>query len=54
MPQATDSGGAKRSGDRVAYVGVGTFAIMTIADQRTQVCAQGEAFFFGDPVWVKD
>ena len=41
-------------GDRVAYVGVGTFAIMTVADQRTQVCAQGEAFFFGDPVWVRD
>jgi hypothetical protein len=29
-------------------------AIMTVADQRTQVCAQGEQFFFGDPVWVRN
>lgn len=39
-------------GARIAYVGVGTFAIFTLADSTTRVCAQGEEFFFGDPVWV--
>ena len=40
-------------GKRLAYVGVGSFTIMTLADQKTQVCAQGEQFFFGDPIWVR-
>lgn len=40
-------------GTRIAYVGVGTFAIFTLADQTTRVCAQGEQFFFGDPLWIK-
>ncbi|MGH2379471.1 MAG: TolB family protein, partial [Candidatus Limnocylindria bacterium] len=39
-------------GTRIAYVGVGTFAIFTLADASTRVCAQGEEFFFGDPVWL--
>lgn len=38
---------------KLAYVGVGTFTIMTLADQKATVCAQGEQFFFGDPLWVK-
>jgi hypothetical protein len=41
-------------GDRIAYVGTGSFTIIGVADQKTTVCAQGEQFFFGDPVWVKD
>jgi hypothetical protein len=41
-------------GSKVVYVGVGTMAIMSIADQKVQVCAQGEQFFFGDPVWVRN
>lgn len=41
-------------GDRIAYVGTGSFTIINVADQKTTVCAQGEQFFFGDPVWVKD
>ena len=41
-------------GKRIAYVGVGTFAILTLADGSTEVCAQGEDFFFGDPIWVKE
>lgn len=41
-------------GDRIAYVGTGAFTIVSVADQKTTVCAQGEQFFFGDPVWVKD
>jgi dipeptidyl aminopeptidase/acylaminoacyl peptidase len=41
-------------GTRIAYVGVGTFAILTVADRKIQVCAQGETFFFGDPLWVKN
>jgi Tol biopolymer transport system component len=40
-------------GTRIAYVGVGTFAILTLADQSTRVCAQGEQFFFGDPLWIR-
>lgn len=40
-------------GAKVAYVGLGTFVVMTVADQTTKVCAQGQQFFFGDPVWVK-
>lgn len=40
-------------GSKIAYVGIGTFVIMTVADQKTTVCAQGEQFFFGDPVWVR-
>ncbi|MBM4435471.1 MAG: hypothetical protein FJ028_10345 [Chloroflexi bacterium] len=40
-------------GDRIAYVGTGAFTIVSVADQKTTVCAQGEQFFFGDPVWVK-
>lgn len=39
-------------GTRIAYVGVGTFAIFTLADSSTRVCAQGEEFFFGDPLWL--
>ncbi|MBI2016684.1 MAG: PD40 domain-containing protein [Candidatus Rokubacteria bacterium] len=38
---------------KIAYVGVGTFTIMTLADQEATVCAQGEQFFFGDPLWVR-
>ncbi|MBI4571280.1 MAG: PD40 domain-containing protein, partial [Chloroflexi bacterium] len=34
---------------KIAYVGVGSFVILTLADQTTKVCAQGEQFFFGDP-----
>lgn len=40
-------------GSKIAYVGVGSFTILTVADQKAQVCAQGEQFFFGDPVWVR-
>jgi len=40
-------------GSKLAYVGVGSFVILTLADQTTKVCAQGEQFFFGDPVWVR-
>ena len=40
-------------GTKIAYVGVGQFVIMTVADQSTKTCAQGEQFFFGDPIWVK-
>lgn len=40
-------------GTKIAYVGVGTFAIFTLADQKTEVCAQGEEFFFGDPLWIR-
>jgi Tol biopolymer transport system component len=40
-------------GTRIAYVGIGSFTILTLADQSTKVCAQGEQFFFGDPVWVR-
>jgi Tol biopolymer transport system component len=40
-------------GTRIAYVGVGTFAIFTLADSSTRVCAQGEEFFFGDPLWLR-
>jgi Tol biopolymer transport system component len=40
-------------GTKIAYVGIGSFVILTLADQSTKVCAQGEQFFFGDPVWVK-
>jgi Tol biopolymer transport system component len=40
-------------GSKLAYVGIGQFVIMTLADQSTKVCAQGEQFFFGDPIWVK-
>ncbi len=40
-------------GSKIAYVGIGSFVVMTVADQSTKVCAQGEQFFFGDPVWVK-
>lgn len=40
-------------GTRIAYVGVGTFAIFTLADSSTRVCAQGEDFFFGDPLWIR-
>jgi Tol biopolymer transport system component len=40
-------------GTRIAYIGVGTFAIFTLADSSTRVCAQGEEFFFGDPLWVR-
>ena len=40
-------------GSKLAYVGIGQFVIMTVADQSTRVCAQGEQFFFGDPVWVR-
>lgn len=39
-------------GTRIAYIGVGTFAIFTLADASTRVCAQGEEFFFGDPLWL--
>ena len=41
-------------GTRIAYVGVGTFAIFTLADSSTRVCAQGEEFFFGDPLWIRN
>ncbi len=40
-------------GARIAYVGIGQFVLMTVADQSTKVCAQGEQFFFGDPIWVR-
>jgi Tol biopolymer transport system component len=40
-------------GSKLAYVGIGQFVIMTLADRSTKVCAQGEQFFFGDPIWVK-
>jgi Tol biopolymer transport system component len=40
-------------GSKIAYVGIGSFVILTLADQSTKVCAQGEQFFFGDPVWVR-
>jgi len=40
-------------GSKLAYVGIGQFVIMTLADQSTKVCAQGEQFFFGDPIWLK-
>lgn len=40
-------------GTRIAYIGVGTFAIFTLADSSTRVCAQGEDFFFGDPLWLR-
>jgi Tol biopolymer transport system component len=40
-------------GSKIAYVGIGSFVILTLADQTTKVCAQGEQFFFGDPVWVR-
>ena len=40
-------------GSKLAYVGIGQFVVMTVADQSTRVCAQGEQFFFGDPIWVK-
>lgn len=40
-------------GARIAYVGLGTFAILTVADRTTRICAEGEQFFFGDPVWVR-
>ena len=33
------------NGDRIAYVGTGAFTIVSVADQRTTVCAQGEQFF---------
>jgi Tol biopolymer transport system component len=41
-------------GTRIAYIGVGTFAIFTLADASTKVCAQGEDFFFGDPLWIRN
>ncbi len=40
-------------GTRIAYVGLGSFVILTLADRTTKVCAQGEQFFFGDPVWLR-
>ena len=40
-------------GSKLAYVGIGQFVIMTLADQSTKVCAQGEQFFFGDPIWLR-
>jgi Tol biopolymer transport system component len=40
-------------GSKLAYVGIGQFVVMTVADQSTRVCAQGEQFFFGDPIWVR-
>lgn len=40
-------------GTKIAYVGIGQFVLMTVADQSTKVCAQGEQFFFGDPIWVR-
>ncbi len=40
-------------GSKIAYVGAGTFAILTLADESIRVCAQGEQFFFGDPIWLR-
>ena len=40
-------------GTRIAYVGVGAMVLLTVADKSVNVCAQGQEFFFGDPVWVR-
>lgn len=40
-------------GSKIVYVGVGSMVILTLADRKSTVCAQGEQFFFGDPVWVR-
>jgi Tol biopolymer transport system component len=40
-------------GSKIAYVGIGQFVLLTLSDQSTKVCAQGEQFFFGDPIWMK-
>lgn len=40
-------------GTRVAYVGTGTFSILTLANGSLRTLAQGQDFFFGDLVWVR-
>lgn len=40
-------------GSRIAYVGTGQMAILTLADESLRVCGQGEEFFFGDLIWLR-
>jgi Tol biopolymer transport system component len=40
-------------GTRLAYVGTGTFSVLTVANGSVRTLAQGQDFFFGDLVWVK-
>lgn len=40
-------------GARIAYVGIGQMAILTVADESLRVCGQGEEFFFGELIWLR-
>lgn len=40
-------------GKEVAYVGTGSFSILTLASGKLRTLAQGQDFFFGDLLWVR-
>lgn len=41
-------------GTQIGYVGVGVFAILTLESGRVDVCAEGEQFFFGEALWLRE
>lgn len=41
-------------GSRVAFVSAGALNVVTIADQSARRLSLGDAFYFGDLLWVKD
>jgi Tol biopolymer transport system component len=40
-------------GSQIAYVGIGGFFILTVANGNIRTVSQGQEFFFGDLVWLK-
>jgi hypothetical protein len=41
-------------GSRIAYVGSGGFFVLDVKTQTTHTVAQGQDFFFGDLLWIKN
>jgi Tol biopolymer transport system component len=41
-------------GTRIAYVGSGGFFVLDVKTQTTHTVAQGQDFFFGDLLWIKN
>ena len=41
-------------GSRIAYVGSGGFFVLDVKTETTHTVAQGQDFFFGDLLWIKN
>jgi Tol biopolymer transport system component len=41
------------NGKEVAFVGTGSFSILTLANGKLRTLGQGQEFFFGDLLWLK-